>query len=99
MAMSLQFASPESTLFCISSATLIFAAKFNNEDFISGEFPNRSLNQQYIEIDKYGKERPINITGEAINTYCSQNSMVFGYNYLNLPDLTELCEIVEKKLV
>jgi len=81
----------------LDPGTLLYKASLNNEEFESGEFPNRSLNQQYREKNKYGKEVPVDITGEAVNTFCSQNPMVFGYNYLNLPTLDELVDLVEKK--
>lgn len=71
-------------------ATLLYKAAFINEEFISGQFHNRSLNQQYFEKDKNGQMREVDITGEAVNTYASQNFMTFAYNYLNIPDITSL---------
>jgi len=82
----------------LDPGTLLYKAKFNNEDFISGEFSNKSLNQTYTEINKYGQEVPVDITGEAVNCFCSKNPLTFGYNYLNLPEIDELVEIIENKL-
>lgn len=75
-------------------ATLEGKALLMNEEFISGEYVNRSLNTQYVEKDKFGNMRRMDITGEAVNTYTSMNVMVFGYNWLNLPDVTSLCMMV-----
>lgn len=74
--------------------TLLYKASFNNDEFISGEFPNNSLNQQYEEKDKNGKTRSIDITGEAVNTYCTNNILTFAYNYLGLPGISELDSMV-----
>lgn len=68
--------------------TLLYKAYFINDEFISGEYNNRSLNDKYEEKDKNGKIRKIDITGEAVNTYCSGNILTFGYNYLNMPSQT-----------
>lgn len=70
--------------------TLLYKAAFVNDDFLSGEFCNRSLNQKYTERDKNGNVRRIDFTGEAVNTYVSGNMLTFGYNYLNLPTVTEM---------
>ena len=82
----------------LDPGTLLYKAKFNNEDFINGEFSNKSLNQTYTETNKYGEEVPVDITGEAVNCFCSNNPLTFGFNYLNLPEIDELVEIIEKKL-
>ena len=79
-------------------STLLYKATFNNEDFISGEYTNRSLNQQYEEKDKNGNVRRLDITGEAVNTYVSNNPLTFGYNYLSLPDIPTFAEKVIKQL-
>ena len=76
--------------------TLLYKAAFNNNEFISGEFSNKLLNQQYEERDKFGKLRALDITGEAVNTFVSGNILTFGYNYFNLPDLEELDKEVTK---
>ena len=90
---------PSIKIICnIDPMTLVCKASFYNEEFISGEFVNRSLNQQYTEVDKNGKERPVDITNEAVNTYVSNNILTFGYNYLNLPPITELLVKVKKLL-
>lgn len=70
--------------------TLLYKASFVNEEFISGEMPNRSLNTKYTEKDKYGNVRKLDITGEAVNTYVSKNTLTFCYNYLGLPGITDL---------
>lgn len=75
-------------------STLLYKAAFNNDEFISGEFHNRSLNQQYEEKDKNGNMRAVDITGEAVNTYSSENIMVFVFNYLNIPNILELEKLV-----
>lgn len=82
----------------LDPSTLLYKASFYNDEFTSGEFNNRSLNQEYIEKDKYGKERPVDHTGEAVNCCCTQNHLTLGFNYLNLPSLDELIEIIDKKL-
>lgn len=78
--------------------TLLFKASFINDEFVSGEFRNKSLNTQYTERDKYGNVRKLDITGEAINTYASNNILTFGYNYLSLPDIAEIYDLVKKEL-
>lgn len=78
--------------------TLLYKAELNNQDFISGEKVNRSLNQTYQERDKHGKLRNQDITGEAVNTYVSGNILTFGYNYLNFPDVSEMMRDVLKEL-
>lgn len=78
--------------------TLLYKGEFDNNEFISGEFPNRSLNQTYQEKDKHGKMRNLDITGEAVNTYVSGNRLTFAYNYLGLPSVTELNRDVLKEL-
>lgn len=78
--------------------TLLFKAAFDSDEFISGEMPNRSLNTTYMEKDKNGKLRRIDITGEAVNTYVSKNILTFGYNYLGLPNMTDLAHMVISEL-
>ena len=78
-------------------STLLYKAAFDNSEFISGEFPNRSLNQIYEERDKKGNVRSVDLTGEAVNTFCSKNILTFGYNYLGLPSLDSLYEQVLKE--
>ena len=70
----------------------------DNNEFISGEYSNRSLNQTYQEKDKHGKIRNLDITGEAVNTYVSGNVLTFAYNYLGLPSITELNRDIMKEL-
>lgn len=78
--------------------TLLYKAVFINDEFISGEFQNRSLNTTYTERDKYGQLRKLDITGEAVNTYVSGNILTFGYNYLGLPSITSIVSDVLKEL-
>ena len=78
--------------------TLLYKGEFDNNEFLSGEYPNRSLNQIYQEKDKHGKIRNLDITGEAVNTYVSGNILTFGYNYLGLPNITELTKDVLREL-
>lgn len=78
--------------------TLLYKAVFINDEFISGEFQNRSLNTTYTERDKYGQMRKLDITGEAVNTYVSGNILTFGYNYLGLPSITSIVSSVLKEL-
>ncbi|MCM1215452.1 MAG: hypothetical protein NC548_13145 [Lachnospiraceae bacterium] len=78
--------------------TLLFKAAFINDEFISGEFPNRSLNTTYQEKDKNNQLRDLDITGEAVNTFASGNILTFGYNYLGLPDLPTLIDEVVSML-
>jgi len=77
--------------------TLLYKASFVNEEFMSGEFINRSLNQQYVEKDKKGKTRKLDFTGEAVNTYVSGNILTFGVNYLNQPSITEVLAACRKE--
>lgn len=79
-------------------STLLYKASFINDEFISGEFINRSLNTKYTERDKFGNIRKLDITGEAINTYVSGNILTFGYNYLGLPDISTIYDAVEREL-
>lgn len=78
--------------------TLLYKASFDNDEFISGEKRNKSLNTQYVEKDKNGNIRKLDFTGEAVNSYVSENTLTFGYNYLNLPSITFLIKIVDKEL-
>lgn len=70
--------------------TLLYKAAFINDEFISGEKVNRSLNTTYVERDKNNNLRNNDITGEAINTYVSGNILTFAYNWLGLPSVSEL---------
>lgn len=78
----------------IDPSTLLYKASFDNEEFMSGEYINRSLNNQYFEKDKNGKTRKLDITGEAVNTLASKNILTFGYNYLGLPSVVDLYEYI-----
>ena len=78
--------------------TMLYKAIVNKEDFISGECHNKSLNTQYIEKDKNGKIREIDITGQIIHTYAGKNILTFGFNYMNLPSISELYAEVMKVL-
>lgn len=78
--------------------TLLFKASFDNSEFTSGEFNNRSLNTKYVEKDKNGNVRKLDFTGEAVNTYVSKNILTFGYNYLNLPSVTSMARMIIKSL-
>jgi hypothetical protein len=78
-------------------STLIAKATINNEDFISGECQNRSLCITYKEKDKYGKVRNIDISGEVVNIYLSENILTFCYDFLSLPSITELYRDIMKQ--
>lgn len=78
--------------------TMIYKANLINEEFISGEYNNRSLNTTYNEKDKNGNLRPIDISGQMVHTYAGDNPLTFGYNYLNFPDIADLYKEVKKKL-
>lgn len=78
--------------------TLLYKASFINDEFMSGEFNNRSLNNKYSEKDKNGNIRKMDITGEAVNTYVSGNILTFAYNYLNLPSISSIAESVIREL-
>lgn len=78
--------------------TLLYKAIFDNNEFISGEFTNNSLNTQYVEKDKYGNTRKLDFTAEAVNTFISGNTLTFGYNYLNIPDICSLYDEVKRQL-
>ena len=82
----------------MDASTLLYKASFDNDEFLSGEFTNRSLNQTYREKDKKGKDRAIDFTGEAVNTFASNNLLTFGYNYLNLPSVEDLYEFLKREL-
>lgn len=82
----------------IDPSTLLYKASFNNDEFISGEYSNKSLNNQYIEKDKNGKERKLDITGEAVNTLASDNILTFSYDYLSLPSVNELYEYIKRNI-
>ena len=76
--------------------TLISKARIDNNDFKSGEFSNKSFNQEYDEKDKHGNLRSLDITGDIINTFTSGNILTFGYNYLNLPSVEEVYYSLKK---
>ena len=75
--------------------TLLYKASFNNDEFISGEMSNRSLNTTYVEKDKNGKIRNLDITGEAVNTYISGNILTMGFNHFNMPPFSSMLRQVE----
>lgn len=77
--------------------TLLYKASFDNDEFISGEMSNRSLNNKYVEKDKNGNIRKLDFTGEAVNTYVSKNLLTFGFNYLGLLNITDMMKIVMKE--
>ena len=79
-------------------STLIYKAAFINDEFISGEYRNRSLNTKYVEKDKNGNMRKLDFTGEAVNTFVSDNMLTFGYNYLAMDDITTLYNKVLREL-
>lgn len=78
--------------------TLLYKGSFINEEFISGEYLNRSLNDKYEEKDKNGNIRQLDITGEAVNTYVSHNMLTFGFNYFGLPDIADMYSEVMSRL-
>ena len=78
--------------------TLLYKASFDNNEFINGEMNNRSLNTNYIEKDKNGNVRNLDITGEAVNTFISGNILTIGYNYFNIPSIGEILHMVETEL-
>jgi len=82
----------------MDQGTLVFKSELDNEEFMSGEFQNRSPNTIYQEKDKNGKMRNLDLTGEVVNCYVSGNNLTFGYNYLGLPSVTELCRDVMKEM-
>lgn len=75
--------------------TLQWKASFINDEFTSGQMVNRSLNQTYMEKDKNGKWRRLDITGEAVNTYLTGNLLTFAFSYLNMPPLSHILERVQ----
>ena len=78
--------------------TLIAKASFKPTEFISAQYTNRSLNQTYQERDKNGKVRDLDITGEAVNTFASNNLITFCYNYLNIPSIEKIYDTVAREL-
>ena len=78
--------------------TLLYKASFDNNEFITGEMSNKSLNTNYVEKDKNGNLRNLDLTGEAVNTFCSGNILTMGYNYFNMPSISELLNIIEKEI-
>lgn len=74
--------------------TLLYKAAFDNQEFITGEHPNRSLNQMYEERDKNNKLRKLDHTGEAVNTYCSGNILTFVYNYHGVRNMSDMYDAV-----
>lgn len=78
--------------------TMLFKASLNNQEFISGEFANNSLNIEYSEKDKNGKNRELDISGQVVHTFVSGNILTFGYNHLNFPTIAELDREVRKAI-
>lgn len=78
--------------------TLMYKASFYNDEFLSGEYYNRSLNNKYIEKDKNGNIRKLDFTGEAVNTYVSNNPQTFMYNYEGVPTTTMFIRFVLTEL-
>lgn len=82
----------------MDSDTLLCKASFDNEEFISGEYSNRSLNQTYYEKDKEGNIRKLDFTGEAVNNFINGNILSFIFNYLNIPSITDLMNEIYRRL-
>ena len=78
--------------------TLLYKASFDNNEFLSGQYPNRSLNTTYEEKDKNNKMRKLDITGEAVNTYTTNNTLTFAFNYLGIPDMPSLLDMVRQQI-
>ena len=78
--------------------TLIGKASLNNQEFTDGKMVNRSMNQTYQELDKFGNTRTVDITGEAVNTFLTGNVLTFGYNWLGFDSITDLYKIVVREL-
>ena len=78
--------------------TMLYKASLDNREFMSGEYGNRSLNTEYFEKDKNGKQREMDITGQVVHTYASGNVLTFGYNHLNYPSIATLYKEVKKSL-
>lgn len=78
--------------------TLLYKASLDNNDFISGEISNKSLNTNYVKRDKNGNEKNVDFTGEALNTVLGGNLLTFGFNYLNLPSITDIAREVIKEI-
>lgn len=90
---------PSTKIICnMDASTLLYKASFDNDEFISGEYSNKSLNQVYEKKDKNGNIKRVDITGEAVNTYMSGNILTFGYNYLNTPSISKIYELVKERL-
>ena len=82
----------------MDSDTLLCKAAFDNEEFLSGEYINRSLNQTYYEKDKEGNTRKLDFTGEAVNNFINGNILSFIYNYLGIPSITDIMKIIYQRI-
>lgn len=78
--------------------TLLYKARLVNDEFESGEIPNNSLNTKYTKLDKNKKEQPLDFTGEALQTVLSGNYMTAAYNYMAIPPVTTIANMVAHKL-
>ena len=79
-------------------ATLLYKASFDNEEFKSGQFLNRSQNQTYQEVDKNGDVRKNDFTGEAVHAYCSGNVALLGFAYMGIPSVVEVYEQIKQEM-
>lgn len=82
----------------MDSDTLLCKAAFDNEEFLSGEYINRSLNQTYYEKDKECNTRKLDFTGEAVNNFINGNILSFIYNYLGIPSITDIMKIIYQRI-
>jgi hypothetical protein len=72
--------------------------KINNEIFIQGQCNNRSLNQSYIWIDSDGDPHAEDIGGYLINSWKNKNYMSVGFNFFNLPSITDCFKYIDANL-
>ena len=78
--------------------TLLYKMKINNEIFIQGQCNNRSLNQSYVWIDSDGDPHAEDIGGYLVNSWKNKNYMSVGYNFFNLPSITDCFKYITANL-
>lgn len=78
--------------------TLLYKLKINNEVFTNGTCSNKSLNQSYVWIDSEGDPHPEDIGGYMVNSWKNKNYMSVGFNFFNLPSITNCFKYLDANL-
>lgn len=71
----------------------------NNEMWLSGEYHNRSFNQEYWWYsEKTGEAHKKDMSGQIINTYKNGNIASLMYNWFDMPSITDYFEYLDANI-